>query len=98
MLAAFLVVLLIHSDDPWSADVESAAEAAVAKLGANRALAIRPEVLNIVGLEAQGIVANVSEVKAAMNALNAQETATEITIELPADVLFDFDKSDIRPD
>jgi outer membrane protein OmpA-like peptidoglycan-associated protein len=26
------------------------------------------------------------------------ETATETTIELPADVLFDFDKSDIRPD
>jgi outer membrane protein OmpA-like peptidoglycan-associated protein len=26
------------------------------------------------------------------------ETATETTIELPADVLFDFDKKDIRPD
>jgi outer membrane protein OmpA-like peptidoglycan-associated protein len=26
------------------------------------------------------------------------ETAKEITIELPADVLFDFDKFDIRPD
>ena len=26
------------------------------------------------------------------------ETATETTIELPADVLFDFDKADIRPD
>jgi outer membrane protein OmpA-like peptidoglycan-associated protein len=26
------------------------------------------------------------------------ETAKETTIELPADVLFDFDKSDIRPD
>jgi outer membrane protein OmpA-like peptidoglycan-associated protein len=31
-------------------------------------------------------------------ALNVKETATEIRIELAADVLFDFDKADIRPD
>lgn len=29
--------------------------------------------------------------------LQVKETATEMRIELPADVLFDFDKSDIRP-
>jgi outer membrane protein OmpA-like peptidoglycan-associated protein len=31
-------------------------------------------------------------------ALNVKETATEIRIELAADVLFDFDKADIRQD
>ena len=30
--------------------------------------------------------------------LAVKETPTEVRIELPADVLFDFDKSDIRPD
>ena len=30
--------------------------------------------------------------------LQVKETPTEIRIELPADVLFDFDKADIRPD
>jgi outer membrane protein OmpA-like peptidoglycan-associated protein len=31
-------------------------------------------------------------------ALAVRETATEIRIEMPADVLFDFDKAEIRPD
>src|SRR5262249_6353009 len=30
--------------------------------------------------------------------LQAVETAKEVTVELPSDVLFDFDKADIRPD
>ncbi|HEY4470877.1 MAG TPA: OmpA family protein [Stellaceae bacterium] len=33
-----------------------------------------------------------------VQALNVKETATEIRIELAADVLFDFDKADIRQD
>ena len=33
-----------------------------------------------------------------VQALEVKETATEIRIEMPADVLFDFDKADIRPE
>ncbi len=98
MRAALLILMLLTSTDPWAADTEAAAEAAVARLGAKRALDLRPTVLNIVGLQAQAVAGNVQQVKQAMNALNAQETATEISVQLPADVLFDFDKADIRPD
>jgi outer membrane protein OmpA-like peptidoglycan-associated protein len=37
-------------------------------------------------------------VAGALQALEMKETATEIRIEMPADVLFDFDKAVIRPD
>jgi outer membrane protein OmpA-like peptidoglycan-associated protein len=37
-------------------------------------------------------------VAGAVQALEVKETATEIRIEMPADVLFDFDKAEIRPD
>ncbi|HKH45599.1 MAG TPA: OmpA family protein [Thermoanaerobaculia bacterium] len=89
---------------PWDPAVEAAATAAVARLGAKRALDIRPVVLQIRGLEAgiagsgSGIVATVQEVRQAMQALGAQESALEVKVELPADVLFDFDKADIRSD
>jgi outer membrane protein OmpA-like peptidoglycan-associated protein len=89
---------------PWDPSVEAAAEAAVARLGAKRALDVRPVVLQIRGLEAgiagsgSGIVATVQEVRQAMQALGAQESALEVKVDLPADVLFDFDKADIRSD
>ena len=98
MRIALVLLILATYADPWAADTDAAAEAAVARLGSKRALDLQPSVLNIVGLQAQGIVASVSQVRAAMNALNAQETDLEIHVNLPADVLFDFDKSDIRPD
>jgi outer membrane protein OmpA-like peptidoglycan-associated protein len=92
-----ILALLLAFDDPWAPDTEAAAEAAVARLGDKRALDIRPTVLNIVGLQ-MGVVANVQALQAAMRDLGATETALEIHVELPADVLFDFDKADIRPD
>jgi outer membrane protein OmpA-like peptidoglycan-associated protein len=93
-----ILAFLLAFTDPWAPDTEAAAEAAVARLGPNRALTIVPQVLNIVGLEATGIVANVQGLQQAMRDLGAQETSLEITIDLPADVLFDFDKADIRAD
>ena len=98
MRVALLVLLMAVYSDPWAPDTDAAAEAAVARLGAKTALEIRPVVLNIVGLEARGLVASVSQLREAMNALGAQESDLEIRVNLPADVLFDFDKSDIRPD
>ncbi len=76
----------------------------MARLGAKRALAVLADVRNIVGLTAgvagggTGIVASVRDLEAAKRDLGAQETALVVRVELPADVLFDFDKADIRPD
>src|SRR5437762_9002411 len=95
-MSVFLALLLAFSD-PYAPDTEAAAEAAVARLGANRTINIIPSILNIVGLQT-GVVANVQNLQQAMRDLGAQETNLEITVDLPADVLFDFDKSEIRPD
>ena len=90
--------------DPWDATTTAAAEAAVARLGAKRALAIVAGVRNIpalaVGIEARGrgIVATVQQLEQAKRDLGAEETALVVRVELPADVLFDFDKADIRAD
>lgn len=89
---------------PWEPSTVAAAEAAVARLGPKRALVLVPSILTIRGLEAgvagQGsaIVATVQEVRQAMKSLGAQETDLEVRVSLPADVLFDFDKADIRTD
>lgn len=89
---------------PWEPATEAAAEAAVARLGPARAVAVTPIVLRIEGLEGgiagqgTGIVASVQEVRQAMQSLGAQETQLEVRVALPADVLFDFDKADIRSD
>ncbi len=115
-LAAALLILLMTAasvparaadppwTDPWEPAAEAAAERAVARLGAKRALDIRPVVLRIVGLEGgvagsgRSIVATVQEVRQAMQALGAQESELQVKVDLPADVLFDFDKADIRSD
>jgi outer membrane protein OmpA-like peptidoglycan-associated protein len=89
---------------PWDVAAGQAAEAAVARLGDRRALALVPTVLAIRGGQlgvtgaGQGIVATVQQVRQAMTALGATETDLEVRVELPADVLFDFDKAEIRAD
>src|SRR4051794_20930328 len=93
-----------YAAGPWDPATEAAAEAAAARLGPQRTLAIQPSVLQIQGLSmgiggaSQGIVATVQEVHQAMQALGATESALEVKVELPADVLFDFDKADVRSD
>ncbi len=90
--------------DPWDAATTAAAEAAVARLGAKTALDIEATVLAIpalaltVGSTGTGIVASVQQIEQAKRDLGAQETALVVHVDLPADVLFDFDKADIRPD
>ncbi|HEV8629020.1 MAG TPA: OmpA family protein [Thermoanaerobaculia bacterium] len=90
--------------DAWDPATEAAAQAAVARLGSKPALAIIAAVRNIQGLSrgmqsaGTGIVATVQQLEQAKRDLNAQETALEVKVDLPADVLFDFDKADIRPD
>lgn len=93
-----------YAAGPWDRATEVAAEAAAARLGAQRALGIEPSVLQIQGLTSgiggasQGIVATVQEVHQAMQALGATESALEVKVDLPADVLFNFDKADVRSD
>lgn len=90
--------------DPWDAETVRAAEAAVTRLGAKRALDIQPTVLSIHGLalgfggSSSSIIASVQQVRQAVADLHGQDLGLQIRIELPADVLFDFDKADIRPD
>jgi len=60
-------------------------------------LPLKAEVLEIRGI-ATGLVARVDPVQAALKELGARVTEREIKIDLAADVLFDFDKADLRRD
>jgi outer membrane protein OmpA-like peptidoglycan-associated protein len=60
-------------------------------------LPLKGEVLDIRGLAA-GLAARVDPVQAALKDLGARVTNREIKIDLAADVLFDFDKADLRPE
>jgi photosystem I P700 chlorophyll a apoprotein A2 len=90
--------------DAWDAATVAAAEAAVARLGGKTSLALKPSVLKVPGLQlgvagkGVGLVAKVGNVQQAMRDLGARETDLEVRVDLPADVLFDFDKADIRAD
>ena len=82
----------------------AAAEAAVARLGTQRGHPVQPtvrqvlaQVRNVTGL-ARGVQATVQALESAKRDLGAQESDIEIRIALPADVLFDVDKADIRSD
>jgi outer membrane protein OmpA-like peptidoglycan-associated protein len=60
-------------------------------------LSISGEVRPIEGLVSQ-VAGRTESLAAALTALNAQTTATEIRIAMSADVLFDFNKADIKKD
>jgi outer membrane protein OmpA-like peptidoglycan-associated protein len=90
--------------EAWDAATVAAAEAAVARLGGKTSLSLKPSVLKVPGLQlgvagkSVGLVAKVGNVQQAMRDLGARETDLEVRVDLPADVLFDFDKADIRAD
>ncbi len=86
-----------YAAGPWDPATEAAAAAAVARLGARRFVAIEATIVNVIGLTS-GVTASVQQVRQAMQDLGAKETDLEVHVELPADVLFDFDKADIRAD
>jgi len=93
-----------YAAGPWDPATEAAAEAAVARLGARRGVDVKAAIIGIAGITAgvagagSGVVATVQQVRQAMQDLGATETDLEVHVELPADVLFDFDKADIRAD
>lgn len=80
--------------DPDAPEVEAAARAALA--GA-KVLDVRAKVLDIVGIGRE-VAGRIDDLDAAKRDLKAKESDTEIRIELAADVLFDFDKANIRRD
>lgn len=71
---------------------------ALKALGPERgALSLSFKVLKIEGVNL-GITARSEKIQAALKELGAEETDTEYKIELPGDILFDFDKWSIRED
>lgn len=82
-------------DDPA---IQASAETAVQKLSPTRGG------IQILGLASSteeagiGITSQVLDLKAAMTDLKAQQTDYGYAITLPSDVLFDFDKTDIKPE
>ncbi len=103
---AALVWLVLALISAFAAEEdESAADAAASAALTNaRILDVQARVLDIEGLaggiaaQSKDVSGKVEDLQAAMRDLNAKETELEIRIELSADVLFDFDKSEIRND
>jgi outer membrane protein OmpA-like peptidoglycan-associated protein len=62
-----------------------------------KVLALEGKILEIKGLAA-GLAGAVSPVEAALEELGATVEEKQIKIDLAADVLFDFDKADLRPE
>jgi len=82
----------IGPDDPLPPD----AHGEVYPLNAE-VLTIKPEILELRGVGA-AMKAQVQGLQGALKDLGAKVTGREIKINLAADVLFDFDKSDLRPE
>jgi len=71
---------------------------ALKALGPGRgALELTYKVLTIEGIT-RGLTARIEKIQAALKELGAEETETDYRIELPGDILFDFDKWTIRKD
>ncbi|OGD38914.1 MAG: hypothetical protein A2V45_02200 [Candidatus Aminicenantes bacterium RBG_19FT_COMBO_58_17] len=88
-----------NAEDPViPADAQEKAILALKALGANRgARAISFETAGILGVS-KGVGFDSKQVQKTLKELEAKETKTTIQIDLSGDILFDFDKWDIRPD
>jgi outer membrane protein OmpA-like peptidoglycan-associated protein len=91
--------------DPDSPKVQQAAEEAVQKLGPGRgAIKIERNEIDVLGIskgmagEGVAVGGRVEDLQKALKDLGAEVTEKEIRMDLPSDILFDFDKADIRPD
>ena len=101
--SAWVVLLLVaggvaRGTPPVEEEPPDAQARAVAALPNAQILALAPEPAHaIVGLS-RAIEGSAQDIQGAMRDLHAKVIGQEIHIELSADVLFDFDKADIRPD
>jgi outer membrane protein OmpA-like peptidoglycan-associated protein len=89
----FLVLAVVLGGAPGAAAQQSVSGAVSTLQFPTAALVFRVEdlVFNV-----QTLVFKVEDVGGQVQQLQVRETATEMRIELPADILFDFDKADIR--
>jgi photosystem I P700 chlorophyll a apoprotein A2 len=84
--------------DPESPEVQQACQEAIKKLGPDRgAVAIERKMADIIGIQKE-VAGRVATVETALKDLGAEVTEEEVKMELPGDILFDFDKYDIRSD
>jgi outer membrane protein OmpA-like peptidoglycan-associated protein len=107
LLSLFAVMVLTFSpilySGPQEDDILIPPEAHVKAIKALRILGpergakkIDFRMVRILGLEARSLEGGSEKIKAALNDLGAKETETEYQIELSGDVLFDFDKWNIK--
>jgi outer membrane protein OmpA-like peptidoglycan-associated protein len=61
-------------------------------------LSLKSESLAIKGLSGLALKEDVQELNKAIDNLNAEVTATKIEIDLSSDVIFDFDKAELKPE
>ena len=95
------------ADKPFDSGAAAAAQAALKALGENKGalkiistnpLSLQSESVSIKGLSGLTLKADVQELNKAIDNLNAEVTQTKIRIDLSGDVLFDFDKVDLKPE
>jgi len=97
-LAALLAPTLTWAQDKYAdPDAPAVRAAARAALAGARVLPVSGRVLDIAGVSL-GVAGASLGVEGLLKDLNAKVTGQEIRIELQADVLFDFDKADLRPE
>jgi outer membrane protein OmpA-like peptidoglycan-associated protein len=99
MVATTLVTMSVQPraqqrSGPWDPQTEAAAEAAVLRLGSNVSIGIPGLLPNA---SPTSVIATVAQVQQALHDIGATETARVVQVDLPGDVLFDFDKAVIRP-
>jgi photosystem I P700 chlorophyll a apoprotein A2 len=95
LAAPILIVTAAWGAPALAQDKYASADAAATQAAAVRALP--GKILPIVG-RSLAIVGVSTGLEAVLEDLHARVTAQEIAIELSADVLFDFDKADLRPE
>ncbi|MDP6395410.1 MAG: OmpA family protein [Desulfobacterales bacterium] len=95
------------ADKPFDAGAATAAQSALKALGENKGaltvvstnpLSLKSESLAIKGLSGLALKEDVQELNKAIDNLNAEVTATKIEIDLSSDVIFDFDKAELKPE
>ena len=103
--AAPAVAATATFEDPEPADAQARAEAVVnADFNRDKRTSLEMNITTIVGRTSElegfstGVAAREEKIDDRLARLNARVTETEVVIQLPGAILFDFDSANIRPD
>jgi outer membrane protein OmpA-like peptidoglycan-associated protein len=103
--AQFLLVRPLHAWDPEAPDDPEAQKAAIAALArAPEPQKLKAEIRDVPGItrdidsQGVGLLARVESIEKAMEDLGAEVMEQEIRVALSADLLFDFDQHDLKPE